>query len=401
VGVPHRPRHPGGDGDDPRRNQQMVPRRGKEHELGLVHGPAQRQDVHHEGRHHRVHRRDCDAEHTLAIAAPPGGHAGNERCQGRQTDQHCHGPREVRADDRDAQGVHLSNPRQELPERDRSAHRRPVAKGSPRSYQPRHIEQNNDDLQPEPSQQAPPHVVPTRSRLAQKPDEEDYVLPGDQAEGEIVGVGGEGGRYDVCQRRPGRGSSGPLGERPALQQPQLRQHGQATQQGHKDVHPRFLRIVHLEGRQRCEQPGEKPFYRPEEAPAERPGHGHDAHTGQRGEAPHRELTATENASPGVQQVVVQRWMDVQGGTTSDGSQIATRKGHAGALVVPQALSIQAVEAECCGEDKQDGEPGPLTRVPTSFSHGGARVPRWCQLPTPRRAGTPPATRPPASRDARR
>jgi hypothetical protein len=47
----------------------------------------------------------------------------------------------------------------------------------------------------------------------------------------------------------------------------------------------------------------------------------------------------------MQEKIIERGMDVVGRIADDGTHVALGDGHAGALIIPQALSIQAAEAQ--------------------------------------------------------
>ena len=62
-------------------------------------------------------------------------------------------------------------------------------------------------------------------------------------------------------------------------------------------------------------------------------------------------------------------MDIVGGALGDGCQAARRQGDAGALVIPEALRFNAIEAQPNSEqDDQQQDVGPPAALPKSHLH---------------------------------
>lgn len=95
--------------------------------------------------------------------------------------------------------------------------------------------------------------------------------------------------------------------------------------------------------------------------AEEIGQVHEYCTQQGGKGTDGEFAVAEDAHPEVEQVVVERGMDVVGGAGGYEVQAAPRQGHAIALVGPQTLRVEAVEAQEGGQD-EDEEQGDFDPV---------------------------------------
>ena len=125
---------------------------------------------------------------------------------------------------------------------------------------------------------------------------------------------------------------------------------ECSQERDQDVHPRLLRIVYLEGGAGGEEGSDEPHPCPEEAPSQEEGDRHQcrAHQGRQGSD--GGLACAEGDDPEVEEVVIEGGMDVGCSVAGDGGQVSPGQGHAGPLVVPEALGPQVVEAQGQSQD---------------------------------------------------
>ncbi len=131
------------------------------------------------------------------------------------------------------------------------------------------------------------------------------------------------------------------------------QHRASGQHRQQHVHARFLRIVNLEGADGRQKGRGQPGPTPHQRPPQSIGQQHQDHPQQRGEGARGRLTGTSQPQPAAQQPVVEGRVDIVGRVPGDGGQVSLGQGHAGALVVPQALGIQAIEAQAQSQEQDE------------------------------------------------
>ena len=156
--------------------------------------------------------------------------------------------------------------------------------------------------------------------------------------------------------------------------PQQRVPGQQPQEGQQRVHARFLGVVDVQRRERGQQRRGQGGHPPAAAPAEQPQsdgphqrHGQRAEEGRR--KTQRPLAAAGQTQPPSRRVIVQRRLDVIGRPARQLADALRRHLGRHRLVVPQALAVQAVDAQSKGQqqDSQQRQVVPLCHLKNAHS----------------------------------
>ncbi len=225
---------------------------------------------------------------------------------------------------------------------------------APGHRQPGGVEQQHRHLsqqpapQPAPRMAARPETGPGSEPGTEEPPGKDHQVDRHEQEGKVVehpqaergadGIGRQAG--------PGGQGAGPRGEQ---RQDRLEQsHSQRRGEG---VHPHFLGIPQVVGRDGDQERGQQARLRPKKPRSEPAGPGDQQDAEKEGEERDGKIAVAGQAGPGVEQEVVAGRMDVAGGMGHQRRQALGSQVDADRLVVPQAFSAQAIQPQAKGKQQ--------------------------------------------------